>query len=243
MKDQKVSTILGTTILIIIAATVAGFTFLCVKNTSIKTNIAPTVVQPRLSQKKGVLDDVNKNITKEDLLIASDWKMVSHKNFWNNPDLFSHSNYFFPQIVFYYPENWYFQCCNDMNYASVHNIFSSQDQKTSKPYIRITNYSLLGCPSTKKQCSLDEKITLSANEKFLQLISEIPQKYNLPSVHLSNIDADAFMYQKLEKDGNFSKGCFVKLRDGVIGVDFVHDDLFVGDFIEKFLSTISYEIK
>lgn len=50
MKDQEVSTTLGTTILIIIALTVVAFILLCVKNFPITTDVASIVIQPRLSQ-------------------------------------------------------------------------------------------------------------------------------------------------------------------------------------------------
>lgn len=54
MKDQKISTGLGTIILIIIAATVSGFVFLCYKNFSIDSEINGTIdplVASRLNQK------------------------------------------------------------------------------------------------------------------------------------------------------------------------------------------------
>ena len=52
MKDQKISTVLGATILVIIAATVVGFVFLCVKKYPITYDIAPVVISKQLQHDK-----------------------------------------------------------------------------------------------------------------------------------------------------------------------------------------------
>ena len=44
MKDQKISTMLGAIILIIIAATVAGFVILCFKKYPVESDIEPFVI-------------------------------------------------------------------------------------------------------------------------------------------------------------------------------------------------------
>jgi hypothetical protein len=59
MKDQKVSTILGTTILIIIAATAAGFVLLCFKNYSTTFDVKLAVIQPRERINKNKKEDQN----------------------------------------------------------------------------------------------------------------------------------------------------------------------------------------
>jgi hypothetical protein len=57
MKDQKISTILGSIILIIIATTVTGFVLLCFKNYPVKNDIIPTVIPQQLVQESGVIID------------------------------------------------------------------------------------------------------------------------------------------------------------------------------------------
>ncbi len=57
MKDQKVSTILGTIILIIFAATAAGFTLLCFKNYPVKNDVTLIVIPRQSLQKSGVIVD------------------------------------------------------------------------------------------------------------------------------------------------------------------------------------------
>lgn len=90
MKNQKVSTTLGTVILIIIAATVTGFTLLCIKNMSIKTDLMPVVVQPQL-QKKVVEVEKDKIEILSMPMNRDDWKTYSNNTYG---------------LVFKYPKNW-----------------------------------------------------------------------------------------------------------------------------------------
>ncbi len=85
MKDQKVSTILGTIILMIIAATVATFTLFCIKNSPVKTDVVPAVVQQRLipsnekKQESNVEEDVD--MQKEALESFDEWNECRNEKF------------------------------------------------------------------------------------------------------------------------------------------------------------------
>ena len=121
-------------IVIIIITAIAGiFVSEYVKNKSSGPN-------PQISVQINKDNDLKKDNKFE---ISDKWTLVSRENFWDNPKIFANRNYNFPNIKFSYPDNWEFQCCNDMDYASTHIIYSSKDRNKSLPYIRITDYVLI----------------------------------------------------------------------------------------------------
>lgn len=85
MKDQKVSTLLGTIILIIIAATVAGFVLICFKNYPIKNEIA-----------SGIPGYMKKSMIEED-----EYDKVADMK--NDENLYVSEEF---GIKFEYPEDW-----------------------------------------------------------------------------------------------------------------------------------------
>lgn len=175
--------------------------------------------------------------------ISDKWTLVSHYNFWSNPNFFKRSAYEFPNIEFSYPENWEFQCCNDMDHASTHIIYSSKNRDKSLPYIRITDYVLSGCPDSQDRCSLDKIVEITADEKFNRLTSVVPIADVFPKTELNNLDTTAFVYNKPEENSMASKGYIINLGNDVIEVDFVNYELLGGAFIENFLNRISFEVK
>jgi hypothetical protein len=173
--------------------------------------------------------------------ISDEWTLVSHDNFWNNPNIFSNSNYKFPNIKFSYPDNWDFQCCGDTDYGSTHIIYSSKEKNKALPYVRIISFSLNGCPDSQKNCSLDKTIKISANEKFNNLISVIPSADILPKVKLNNLNVNILAYKKSEENGRLSRGYIINIKDSVVEIAFVNYELLGDAFIENFLSRIFLE--
>ena len=118
MKDQKVSTVLGATILIITATTVVIFVFLCVKKYPITYDIAPVVVPKQLQQN----DELVK--TKFELAIL---------NFWQVKQVFRNSQ---DSNKFYYVTNfddnsdiWVYDLASDKTYQQ-NGIFSIPEGNT-----------------------------------------------------------------------------------------------------------------
>ncbi|HLN18903.1 MAG TPA: hypothetical protein VK255_01905, partial [Patescibacteria group bacterium] len=175
--------------------------------------------------------------------ISNKWTLVSHENFWDNPNLFANRNYKFPNIEFSYPENWNFKCCGDMDHASEHIIYSSKKHASSLPYIRITDYVLSGCPNFQSTCPIDKTVKITANEKFNRLISNVSQDKILQKIELSKLSTSAFVYQKTEKNNKISKAYLLNLKDDVVEVDFVNYESLDENFINDFLNRISFESK
>lgn len=177
--------------------------------------------------------------------IFDKWVEINHSNFWNNPSLFAGRKYNFPNIKFSYPEGWKFSCCNDMDSASVHNIFSSQESDTTLPYIRLTDYSLKACPNMEDACPFDVQVRMTATEKFKQLTSAIPATSVLPEAKITNLNITAFVYQKQEENGKSSKVYLMNLGDDVIEIDFVNYELLSNSqaSMVDFLKTFSFENK
>ena len=221
-------------IVIIIITAIAGiFVSEYVKNKSSGPN-------PQISVQINKDNDLKKDNKFE---IFDKWTLVSRENFWDNPKIFANRNYNFPNIKFSYPDNWEFQCCNDMDYASTHIIYSSKDRNKSLPYIRITDYVLSGCLNSQSDCSLGEIAKITADEKFNQLTSVIPARDVLPKAKLNNLNTTAFVYKKSEENNKVSKGYLINLKNDVIGIDFIDYELLENTFIEKFLNQISFEGK
>ena len=181
--------------------------------------------------------------TSDRIEISNKWVEVNRANFWNNPDLFAGGKYRFPNIKFFYPVGWKFSCCNDMDTASIHNIFSSQKADTAHPYIRLTDYNLTGCPNAEGSCSIDKQVKVTATEKFQQLISAIPVTSVLTEAKVTNLNTTAFVYQGQEANGKLSKAYIINLGNDVIEVDFVNHELINNSeaFIEDFLKSLSFE--
>jgi hypothetical protein len=233
MNNQKISTGIGTIIIVIIAITVGMFVW---KNSKkIFTNLnSQTLLQSNRE------DDLKKE---NNIEISDKWTLVSHYNFWNNPNVFLRSAYNFPNIKFSYPENWEFKCCGDMDYGSEHFINLSKNHDKSMPYIRITDYILSGCTNSKNDCPIDKTVKLTANEKFNRLISSVASDKILPKLELKKLNTNAFVYNKTERDNKSSKAYMINLGNDVIQVDFINYELLDDKFIKNFLNRISFENK
>lgn len=171
------------------------------------------------------------------------WKEVNHTNFWGHPDLFATPDYKFASIKFSYPDNWKFNCCNDMGHGSSHIIFSSQNQDASLPYIRIMDHALSGCPDVSKSCGLDQTVNKTPSEKFDDLTQTIPDNAQiLPRLSLSNLDTDAFVYTTIDKDGKSVKSFIINTTDDVVvEISFVNYELLEEGFIDSFLEKIEQD--
>lgn len=191
------------------------------------------------SSGKSTSSSVNKSVSE----ISNKWVLVSHGNFWSNPNFFANRNYKFPNITFSYPDNWKFQCCGDTGNSSEHLIFSSENRDMSLPYIRITDHVLSGCSDAQKSCSLDKAVKVTADEKFRQLVSFVPEEDILPKLRLEKLNTVAFVYNKHEKNNTLSKGYIINLGNDVVGIDFINYELLSDTFIENFLNRIAFEIK
>lgn len=185
-------------------------------------------------------NDFKKNIGSE---ISGKWIIVSHGNFWDNPNIFASHNYKFPNIKFSYPDGWDFQCCSDMDHASIHTIYSSKNHDKSLPYITITDYVLSGCPKSQDTCPLDKITKMTANEKFNRLTSAIATSDILPKIKLNNLGTTAFVYKKSEENNKLFKGYIINLRNSVIEIDFINYELLNNAFIENFLNRVFFETK
>lgn len=230
MDNKKIPTSVGTIVIVIIAITVGVLVWEWENNKS-STNQHPTVQNNKS-------DNLDK---KSNVEISANWTLVSHYNFWNNPNVFKRSPYNFPNIKFSYPENWDFRCCNDMDFVSTHIIYSSKDRDTTLPFIRISNIGLNGCPKSQNTCSIDKTIRLTADEKFSRLVSAISSDKALPKLELKNLKTNAFVYKKLETNNMPSRGYLINLGNRVIEVDFVNYELLDEKFIENFLNRIEFE--
>lgn len=245
MINKKISTIAGSLIILAIV-TALGFSFLASNKKEGTQNQNNVVLDnSELGNKEAIKqeDAQKENEENSNLKISDRWTVVNHENFWNNPNLFAHKNYSFPNIEFSYPENWEFGCCNDMDYASTHIIYSSKYNDTSLPYIRITDIALSGCPDSKNACSIDTTVKLTADEKFNRLKSIVPSDKVLPEKVLKKLNTKAFVFKKIEKEGNFSMAYLINLKDDVIQIDFVNYELLDENFIDNFLDHISLESK
>lgn len=231
MYNKKIPTSVGIIVIIVIAIAVIVLVWKCGEN-------KPIQIDKQLSLQ-------NNNLLKKEneFKISDKWTLVSHGNFWNNPNLFVNRNYNFPKIEFSYPDNWDFKCCNDTDQASTHMIYSSKDHNKSLPYIRITDYVLSGCPTSQSNCSLDKTVKISADGKFNRLTSTIPAEDVLSKIKLNSLDTTAFAFNKLEEGNKTSKGYLINLGNDVIEIDFVNYELIGDTFIEKFLNRISFEAK
>ncbi|EKE11840.1 MAG: hypothetical protein ACD_15C00016G0015 [uncultured bacterium] len=232
MDNKKISTSLGTVLIIIFSATALAFVLMYENKrraNEVKSDSMKVVENNKMENKK--------------IDISNRWALVSHENFWNNPSLFAHKNYNFPNIEFSYPENWEFRCCGDMGHASEHFIYSSEYRDKSLPYIRITDYVLSGCPNSQSNCSLDKAIEISANEKFNRLKSNISKDQILPEKEIKKLNTKAFVFKKTEKEGNSSIAYLINLEDDIIQIDFVNYESLDENFINNFLDRMSLESK
>jgi hypothetical protein len=230
---QKINTKLGVIIIVIIAITAGMFVWKCYRENKFTNRESQMSSETKKSS----------NLNNGTFEISNKWTIVNHGNFWNNPNLFAHRSYSFPNIEFSYPENWDFRCCNDMEFVSTHTIYSNKEQYKSLPSIRISNISSVGCPSLKEKCALNEIIKITANEKFNRLISAVSNDQILPKTKLKNLNTIAFVYKKTEKDNKFSKAYIINLGGSIIEVDFINYELLDNKFIEKFLNGIVFENK
>lgn len=188
---------------------------------------------------------LNSGIKNDESVIKSpgiaDWTLISHENFWNNQNFFKNDNYNFPNVKFYYPSNWFFKCCGDMEHASEHYIFSSEAREKNLPYIRITNFVLRGCSNLKETCSLNEMKKITVEQKFNAIQSQVPKEEILPKIKSKNLDAEIFVFKNKEQNGKFSKAYLINSGDGVIEIDFINYDLLNENFIEEFLNKLSLD--
>lgn len=233
MDKKKIPTGVGIAVIIIIATAIGVLVWKFENNTSSQTNQQSYVQdsEPDNSEKKGTVE------------ISANWTLVSHYNFWNNPEKFKTPNKNrFPDINFFYPENWEFRCCGDMGHAS-ENFINPPNRDKSSPYIRITTFVLRGCQNSRENCSLDEQISITAKEKFNRLKSSVLSNKVLQEKKLDKLNTSAFVYKKSEKDGKFSMAYLINLEDDVIQIDFVNYELLDEKFIENFLNRIEFETK
>lgn len=230
MNNKKIYTGVGIILIVIITVSIGIFVWKCEKKKLTEFN-------PQTANQAGV------STGEKTFKISDNWTLVSHYNFWNNPNVFKTTPYNFANIKFSYPENWEFQCCNDMDHASTHTIYSSKNRDKSLPYIQITDYVLSGCPISQKKCSMDKLIKISASEKFNQLISDIPKTSILPKIKLNNLNDTAFVFNKSEEDGKISKSYLINPGNDVIEIDFVNYEILGDKFIDNFLNRISPDIK
>lgn len=240
MINKKISTLAGS--LIILAIVVAiGIAFFSGKEREMQNQ--NNVVLNNNEEETEKENAQKENEIRNDLEISDNWTIVNHENFWDNTSFFAHKNYNFPTIEFSYPENWEFGCCNDMDYASTHIIYSSKYRDTSLPYIRITDYILSGCHDLKKTCALDKTVKLTADEKFNRLKSIISKDQILPEKEIKKLNIKAFVFKKTEKEGNFSMSYLINLKEDVIQIDFVNYEMLEENFIDNFLDRVIFESK
>lgn len=225
MKNQKVDTLLGAIILIIIAITVGVFVWKVEKGQ--EQNETQNIIPGKINNEK------NFNT-------SNNWTLVSHENFWNNPNIFQNPSYKFPNIKFSYPDNWKFACCNDMDYASTHIIYSSENN-SSLPYIKITDYALRGCNGSETQCSLDKIVNISADKKYKMLTSSVESDKILPNFKIDSLNLNSFVYNKTEQENKKSREYLLDLGNAVAGIEFINYELLNEDFISNFLNRIYFE--
>jgi hypothetical protein len=233
MNKKKIPIGVGIVVIVIIAITIGLLVWKYEKS-------KPAQINQQLSVPNNKPSDNMENKNKVE--IADNWTLVSHYNFWNNPEKFKTPNKNrFPGIKFSYPENWEFRCCNDMDFVSTHTIYSSKDRDTTLPFIRISNIGLTGCPKAQDTCSIDKTIKLTADEKFSRLIDAVSKDKVSPKIELKKLKTYAFVYEKTEKNGKFSKAYLINLPDGVVEIDFINYELLDEKFIENFLNRIEFE--
>lgn len=232
--NKKIPALLGIAILIIFSATIGLFLWRYGR-------IKPEKSIPVVVSKNELPPPANES-NSQTIAVSEDWKLVSYDNLWNNPQVISKPPYNFPNVKFYYPGNWTFRCCGDMDHASEHFI-NPPNRNSSSPYIRITDFVLTGCPNSQSSCALDKTIKLSANEKYRQLISAISSENILPKIRIEKLEVDAFVFKKTEKSGQISKAFLINLGNDVMEVDFINYELLGDSFITKFLNNVSPDSK
>lgn len=79
-----------------------------------------SLVSPSIHSETSNANDVPNISSSASTLSWIEWIEVSHKNFWNNPKVFSGADYLFPNIAFSYPSNWKLECCWDTDGWSFH---------------------------------------------------------------------------------------------------------------------------
>jgi hypothetical protein len=226
--NQKISTGIGTAIIIIIAITAGVLVSKYDQSLPVDsaTQSSYRLVKPAKPAQENATDT------------SGDWTLVSHENFWNNPALFANQNYKFPPIKFSYPKSWEFKCCGDADFGSEHFINSSKTGDASAPYIRIINHSLRVCIDPQEKCSIDKTITLSAYDKFERLTADMHPDQVLPRLKLKSLGVTAFVYKKIEKDNKFSKEYLVIFGRDIFEIDFVNYESLPDSFIDDFLDHI-----
>ncbi len=162
------------------------------------------------------------------------WVRIDRQTYWHNDDYFTDDSYNFPAIAFEHPSNWKFNCCGDMDNASQHLLCA--DDACDKAYVKITNYGLRGCPSGKNDCSIDEVVSKTAQQKYDELAASIQADAHnqiLPAIHLQGLDVDALAYTKNAQ----SRVYLMNLSDDVLEVEFLSgvetDDGFVAEFLSR----------
>lgn len=189
-----------------------------------KTSINNTAEDDEISKQKGA--------PKPESL--TEWSEVSKESFWRNEKYFSSpGSYKSPNIKFFIPPGWDFFCCHDMDFVSHHLIFSSMDHDSSLPYIDIIDYGMKGCPQDE-QCSLDDIVVISAQEKYNRLTNKIPKNKILPKKAIKNLGINAFVYKDINPQGKAYKGYIMNFGNDVLEIDFYNSN--DQEFINEFLS-------
>ncbi len=148
------------------------------------------------------------------------------------------ADYKFPSISFEYPSGWNFRCCGDMDHASQHTLCA--DDACDKTYVKITDFGLRGCPASNPQCGIDEQGTKTAQQKYDELVSEIRADSTMQILHVDAVPAlgkSAFRFENADHVRSY----LVNLGDAVIEVAFPQNLVMNGNFVNEFLSRMTWD--
>ncbi len=161
------------------------------------------------------------------VLTNPSWTTVDRQTDWP-------ADYNFPPISFAYPSQWTFHCCGDMDEASQHTICAND---ACDSYVKITDYSLRGCPEGKSICAMEDQELKTAQQKY----DELTKSIELTDAQILHVDAapglrkDAFVYEA----GDHARTYLLNLDSNVIGVTFSQDlvmkDAFMTDFLTRMI--------
>jgi hypothetical protein len=184
------------------------------------------------------------------------WEEITHENYWNNPEIFKNTEYNFADVNFSIPLRWEFNCCEDMDHGSVHEIkavkesygLSKEYTGIQTPLITILDYSLFGCPIETPDCSIDQVVSQTSEEKYNEIINkaskspafqkETPIPLSLVNTHGIAGTGNAFGYSDENKNGALEKSYIFKTRTDVLKVSFVFPNLLEEGFVEAFMGKI-----
>ncbi len=104
----------------------------------------------------------------------------------------------------------------------------------------ITDYALAGCTGGKPTCSIDERESKTAQQKYDELVSSLRSNTDVEILHVdgvSGLQKSAFRYENSDRVRSY----LVNLGDDVLEVAFSQSLVMNGEFVNEFLSRMTWD--